>query len=108
MLAKSMQYLSPIFFPKKPEITEEIKGNNKTYTACLLPTENGNYKDGDLSAILLDEFPFWVNYHRIPDINTALMGNWEEKNILIEKSIKPEKEENEKLKKIKNKLLSIR
>ena len=35
-------------------------------------------------------------------------GNWEGKNILIEKSIKPTKEENEKLKKIKNKLLGIR
>ena len=39
----------------------------------------GNYKDGDLSAILLDEFPFWVNYHRIPDIDTALMEDWEDK-----------------------------
>jgi len=42
-------------------------------------SENGNYKDGDLSAILLHEFPFWVNYHRIPDIDTALMSEWEEK-----------------------------
>jgi hypothetical protein len=42
-------------------------------------SENGNYKDGDLSAILLDEFPFWVNHHRIPDIETALMSEWEEK-----------------------------
>ncbi|MBT3622104.1 MAG: GH3 auxin-responsive promoter family protein [Flavobacteriales bacterium] len=42
-------------------------------------SENGSYKDGDLSAILLDEFPFWVNYHRIPDIETALMSRWEEK-----------------------------
>ncbi len=40
---------------------------------------NGDYKDGDLSAILLDEFPFWVNYHRVPDIKTALMNDWEEK-----------------------------
>jgi len=42
-------------------------------------SEKGNYKDGDLSAILLHEFPFWVNYHRIPDIETALMSEWEEK-----------------------------
>ena len=45
----------------------------------ITESENGNYKDGDLSAILLHEFPFWVNYHRITDIETALMGNWEEK-----------------------------
>tara|TARA_B100001142_G_C14344739_1_gene659452 strand:- start:910 stop:2427 length:1518 start_codon:yes stop_codon:yes gene_type:complete len=34
---------------------------------------------GDLSAILVSEFPFWVNYHRVPDINTALMKDWDEK-----------------------------
>ena len=37
------------------------------------------YKQGDLSAILIDQFPFWVNMHRIPDVKTALMPNWEEK-----------------------------
>ncbi|MEC7863594.1 MAG: GH3 auxin-responsive promoter family protein, partial [Bacteroidota bacterium] len=36
-------------------------------------------KEGDLSAILLDEFPFWVNYHRVPDIDTALMQDWDKK-----------------------------
>ena len=40
---------------------------------------NQNYTDGDLSAILLDNFPFWVNMHRIPDIETALMKDWESK-----------------------------
>ena len=42
-------------------------------------SEDGDYKDGDLSAILLDKLPFWVNFHRIPDIDTALMGDWEGK-----------------------------
>ena len=37
------------------------------------------YVDGDLSAILLDNFPFWVNIHRIPDLETALLSEWEEK-----------------------------
>jgi len=45
----------------------------------LKKSSTGNYKDGDLSAILLDEFPVWVNYHRIPDIDTALMEDWEDK-----------------------------
>jgi hypothetical protein len=45
----------------------------------LKNSEKGDYKDGDLSAILLDEFPFWVNYHRVPDIKTALMEDWEDK-----------------------------
>lgn len=39
----------------------------------------GDYKEGDLSAILLDQFPIWVNHHRIPDIDTALMEEWEKK-----------------------------
>ncbi len=46
-------------------------------------SEKGKYKDGDLSAILIDKFPFWVNYHRVPDIKTALMEDWEDKLELI-------------------------
>ncbi len=34
---------------------------------------------GDLSAILIKKFPFWVNYHRVPDKKTALMHNWDQK-----------------------------
>lgn len=45
----------------------------------MTKSKNRKFKDGDLSAILLDEFPFWVNYHRVPDINTALMEEWDEK-----------------------------
>ena len=37
------------------------------------------FNDGDLSAILLDQFPFWVNHHRVPDIKTALMQDWNKK-----------------------------
>ena len=40
---------------------------------------NNKIIEGDLSAILLDNFPFWVNSHRIPDIETALSDNWNEK-----------------------------
>jgi hypothetical protein len=40
---------------------------------------NNKIIEGDLSAILLDNFPFWVNSHRIPDIETALSENWNEK-----------------------------
>lgn len=34
---------------------------------------------GDLSAIILKNLPFWVEYRRTPALETALMGNWEEK-----------------------------
>ena len=42
-------------------------------------TTNDKIIEGDLSAILLDNFPFWVNSHRIPDIKTALSDNWNKK-----------------------------
>ena len=41
--------------------------------------ENKRFLDGDLSAILLHKFPLWVSYHRVPDINTALMSDWDTK-----------------------------
>ena len=42
-----------------------------------------NYTDGDLSAILINNFPFWVNMHRSPDLQTALLKDWELKLDLI-------------------------
>ena len=45
----------------------------------LTKSTTKKYQDGDLSAILINEFPFWVNFHRIPDLETALMDNWEDK-----------------------------
>lgn len=43
--------------------------------------KNGMYDfiEGDISAILIDNFPFWVNIHRTPDLKTALLDDWEEK-----------------------------
>lgn len=41
--------------------------------------KNNKYIDADLSAILLKNFPFWVNMHRIPDIKTAIMKDWNKK-----------------------------
>lgn len=37
------------------------------------------FVDADLSALLLDNFPFWVNMHRVPDLETALMKDWDKK-----------------------------
>ena len=47
-----------------------------------------NHLIGDVSAILLNEFPSWVNYHRIPSLKTALLENWEDKiHKIVEESI---------------------
>lgn len=34
---------------------------------------------GDLSAIIINNLPFWVEFKRIPDRSIALMSEWEEK-----------------------------
>jgi hypothetical protein len=34
---------------------------------------------GDLSAVLMNHMPVWANFKSTPDLNIALMDNWEEK-----------------------------
>ncbi len=34
---------------------------------------------GDVSAIIMKYLPFWAQYHRTPDLDIALMEEWEEK-----------------------------
>ena len=41
------------------------------------------FTDGDLSALLIDNFPFWVNMHRVPDLETSLMKDWDKKLDMI-------------------------
>ena len=45
---------------------------------------------GDLSAILMKNFPFWVEYRRTPELSIALLSEWEEK---LEKMAKATAEE---------------
>ena len=40
---------------------------------------NQEYYDGDLSAILIQNLPFWAEFKRTPSLSIALMSNWEEK-----------------------------
>ena len=44
---------------------------------------NNKYKyiDGDLSAILIKNFPYWVSLHRSPDLKTSLLQDWDKKII---------------------------
>ncbi len=39
----------------------------------------GKTSSGDLSAIIVQNLPFWAEYHRFPDIDTTLNPNFEEK-----------------------------
>jgi hypothetical protein len=40
---------------------------------------NSQYMDGDLSAILLQNLPFWAEIRRTPQLSVALMEEWEHK-----------------------------
>ncbi len=40
---------------------------------------NSQYMDGDLSAILLQNLPFWAEIRRTPQLSVALMEEWEQK-----------------------------
>jgi hypothetical protein len=41
---------------------------------------------GDLSAIIIQNLPFWVEFIRTPDLAIALMDNWEEKIEMMAKA----------------------
>ncbi len=40
---------------------------------------NENYYDGDLSALIVDNLPYWAEFIRVPKKSVALMDKWEEK-----------------------------
>lgn len=40
---------------------------------------NTTYYDGDLSAILIQNLPFWAQFLKTPNLNIALMDEWESK-----------------------------
>ena len=61
------------------------------------------WDDKELRSVLEKDYDLFAKYYDISE-----NGNWEGKNILIEKSIQPSKEEFKKLQIIKNKLLNIR
>lgn len=52
-----------------------IGGSNQTNPL----NQHSNY--GDLSAVLMNEMPFWANLAKTPDLSIALLENWDEKVI---------------------------
>ena len=40
---------------------------------------NEEYYVGDLSALIIQKLPYWVEFIRVPKLKLALMGEWEEK-----------------------------
>lgn len=50
--------------------------------------EDNNTYFGDLSAIIIENMPFWADFSSLPKQRTALMGEWEEKmNAIVQETI---------------------
>ena len=64
--------------------------SGKTLTLGGTQQKNDNdFYIGDLSAILMSNLPFWTYFSRTPELDIALLGEWEEKlNKIIEASSK--------------------
>ena len=52
---------------------------------------NGKTKSGDVSAIIMQNLPFWAQMMRSPSLEVALMSNWDEK---LERMARETMEEN--------------
>ena len=49
---------------------------------------NQSFYEGDLSAILMQNLPFWAEFMRTPSLNVALMNEWEKKlELMVEETI---------------------
>lgn len=47
---------------------------------------NENYYDGDLSALIVENLPYWAEFIRVPKKSVALMDKWEEKIEMMARS----------------------
>jgi len=48
-------------------------------THSMQEINNESYYTGDLSAIIIQNLPFWAELRRTPDLSIALMDEWEDK-----------------------------
>lgn len=49
---------------------------------------NSSYYEGDLSAILMNNLPFWAQFVRTPPLSIALMDEWESKlRLMVETTL---------------------
>jgi hypothetical protein len=71
--------LISIYCNNKPE-TMIFSGKNLTLGGShQLNINNTDTMYGDISAILMQNLPFWAQLIRTPELSIALMDNWEEK-----------------------------
>jgi hypothetical protein len=61
--------------------TQLFTGKNLALGGSHNTDHFGNYESyhGDVSAIIMKHLPMWAEFFRAPNLNIALMNNWEEK-----------------------------
>lgn len=67
-----------------------FEGKSLVLSGSLHTTSDSPYQAGDISAVLLENMPWWMHYFRAPSKEIALMGNWEEKLDRLAEAIIPE------------------
>jgi len=79
--------LMSIYFNMFPESTL-FQGKSLVMGGSGLVQEvsNTSYYEGDLSAILMTNLPFWAQFRRTPSLEIALMDEWESKLELMAES----------------------
>jgi hypothetical protein len=80
-----------IYVSNYPE-TKVFTGKNLAIGGSHQVNEgNGRTKSGDVSAIIMQNLPFWAQMMRSPSLEVALMSNWDEK---LERMARETMEEN--------------
>lgn len=76
-----------VYFSMFPE-SSMFEGKNLVMggSGVFQEVSNTSYYEGDLSAILMRNLPFWAQFRRTPSIEIALMDEWENKLELMAES----------------------
>lgn len=84
---KAGKDLLSIYFNNNPE-SELFNGKSLVMGGSgeIQEVSNTSYYEGDLSAILMTNLPFWAQFKRTPSLAIALMDEWENKLELIAES----------------------
>lgn len=76
-----------LFLNNNPE-ADLFSGKSLRLGGSSAVYEDNDTYFGDLSAIIIENMPFWADFSSIPNQKTALMSEWEEKlNIIVQESI---------------------
>ena len=76
-----------LFLNNNPE-ADLFSGKSLRLGGSSAVYEDNDTYFGDLSAIIIENMPFWADFSSVPKQKTALMSEWEEKlNIIVQESI---------------------